>query len=309
MSAARRSATGVYIVDGKLQIVELESTNSGVELLGLAQFDLSASYTPEGLESAESGTELEEAFSRAEAECNIQFENNLVCLDPRAYWIKWWPQLPDAAGNLDRAQVQWETEQFLSDEIEEYGVDFAFTRHCGIAVASRKRALELYLDLFESAGLTDPDFDVAPLALFNAFEAADSIQDEPQLVLDIGVSGASALLLVEGDLAAVDTWPWQGDTQNEAEPLEILSDRIEAMAKRSGHAELPANFWVAGLAEFDGAWESRLVERFSASVTLVDPFAGVEREPCRSSDPALLESSHKFAVTAGLAHRGLSEPR
>ena len=306
--SARRSATGVYIVDGKLQIVELGSNKSGVELLGLAQFDLSGSYTPDGLESEESGVELEEAFSRAEAECDISFENILICLDPRAYWIKWWPQLPEATGKLDRAQVKWETEQFLSDEIAEYGVDFAFTSHCGIAVASRKRTLEIYLDLCESAGLTDPDFDVAPLALFNAFEASDSIRDEPQLVLDISASGASALLLLESDLAALETWPWQSDTQSEEEPLEILSDRIEAMAKRSGHTELPANFWVAGLSESDATWESRLVERFSASVTLFDPFAGVAKEHCRCSDPALLESSHRFAVTAGLAHRGLSEP-
>ncbi len=306
--SARRSATGIYIVDGKLQIVELGSNKGGAELLGLAQFDLNGSYTPEGLESDESSVELEEAFSRAEAECDIRFENILICLDPQAYWIKWWPQLPEATGKLDRAQVQWETEQFLSDEISEYGVDFAFTSHCSIAVASRKRALEIYLDLCESAGLKDPDFDVAPLALFNAFESSDSIQDEPQLVLDISASGASALLLLEGDLVALDIWPWQSDAPGEAEPLEILSDRVEAMAKRSGHTELPANFWVAGLSGSDATWKSSLVERFAASVTLFDPFAGVERENCRCSDPTLLEGSHRFAVTAGLAHRGLSEP-
>ena len=309
MSAARRSATGVYIVDGKLQIVELESNNNGVELLGLAQFDLNGSYTPEGLESTESSAELEEAFSRAEEDYNIQFQNTLVCLDPRAYWIKWWPQLPEATGKLDQAQVRWETEQFLSDEIEEYGVDFAFTSHCGIAVASRKRALEIYLDLCAAAGLTDPDFDVAPLSLFNAFEASNSIQDDPQLVLDIGAWGASALLLIEGDLAALDTWPWQSDGQNNVEPLELLTERIEVMAKKTGHGELPANFWMAGLAESDAAWESKLVERFSAEVALFDPFAGVEREQCRCSDPALLETTHRFAVAAGLAQRGLSEPR
>ena len=81
------------------------------------------------------------------------------------------------------------------------------------------------------------------------------------------------------------------------------------MAKKTGHGELPANFWMAGLAESDAAWESKLVERFSAEVTLFDPFAGVEREQCRCSDPALLETTHRFAVAAGLAQRGLSEPR
>ena len=307
--SARRRATGVYIVDGKLQIVELGSNKGRVELLGLAQFDLKGSYTPEGLESEETSAELEEAFSRAEAECDIRFENFLICLEPQAYWIKWWPLFPEAAGKLDRAQVEWETEQFLNDEMAAYGVDFAFTSHCKIAVASRRRALEIYLDLCESAGLKDPDFDVAPLALFNAFEASDSIGVDSQLVLDIHASGASALLLLDGDLAALDIWPWQSDVEGEAEPLEILSDHIEAMAKRSGHAELPANFWVAGPSGSDAAWKSRLVERFSASVSLFDPFAGLESEHCRCSDPALLEGGHRFAVTAGLAHRGLSEAR
>ena len=299
-----RRATGIHIVDNTLRIVELGRIGPVRTLHALARKELSGSFAPTYLASDELRRELAETLRQIGAERGIRFDHPFIALNERAFYFKRYPLL-QANRRTNREHLLWETRQFLAAEPDEYGIDFTLTSYDGFVVAARRQLLELYVDAFAQAGVMDLDFDIAPFALYNLSESiALGAAGQSGLLLDISPPTGWAILLRDGELAAVSTCSWEHGADTD-QCFAHLEEGIARLLEEGGDMEWPQHLWIAGAATPESDWETRLPARFSITGGRLDPFQGMDTSPVEEADPSLLESGSEFAVATGLAFRGL----
>ena len=299
-----RRATGIHIIDNTLRIVEVGVAGQVLALHALAQEELPNPFVPAQLDNREQREELAQVLRQVRADRGIRFDHPVVALNSPLFYLKHRP-LMQAGRRANRRHLFWEAHQFLGDESTEYGIDCALTQHGGFVVAARRYLLDLYMDVFDQAGIENLDFDIAPFALYNAFETTDLLSDErPELLVDIALSEASIILIRDGEFAAVASWSWE-DGLDADRRLADLEERIGALVGEVSETEWPQRMWLAGVAARESNWDTELPDRFSMPGALLDPFQDVDQSPLSPIDAPLLEAKSEFAVPAGLAFRGL----
>lgn len=298
--ARQRKATGIHIADQVLHIVELTRQRGEVRLTNLVQEALPFACTPARL-AGEDREELARLLRRVGAERGLTYANPGVALGAHAFLLKRRSWI-HGSERLNREHLRWEIQQVLPDRLSEYALDFAKTPQGYFLVAARKRALQLYRALCRKGGLRRPLFDIGPFALYNALEASGNLAgEETEVLVDISPPEALVLLLNAGQLQAVSSCTWEGDSpQLRRESLaESVQQLMEAENSR------PGRLWLSGSAAADPEWNAMLSERIAAPTAVFDPLSGVDDSPLEEEvSPAARAAC---AVAAGLAYRCLSE--
>ena len=299
-----RRATGIHIVDNTLRIVELGRIGQVRTLHALARKELSFSFAPTYLASDEFCRELAETLRQLGTESGIRFDHPFIALNERAFYFKRCSLL-QASRRTNREHLFWEARQFLAAESDEYSIDSVLTPYGGFVVAARRQLLELYVDAFAPAGVVDLDFDIAPFALYNLLESIALVGGEQSgLLLDISPPTGWAILLRDGELAAVSACSWEHGADTD-QCFAHLEENLARLLEEGGDMEWPQHLWIAGAAALESDWETRLPARFSMTGQRLDPFKDMDTSPVEETDPSLLESGSEFAVATGLAFRGL----
>jgi Tfp pilus assembly PilM family ATPase len=298
--ARQRKATGIHIADRVLHIVELTRQRGEVRLSNLVQETLPFACTPARL-AGEEGEELARLIRRVGVERGLAYANPGVALADHAFLLKRRPWI-HGSEQLNREQLRWEIQQVLPDRLSEYQLGFAKTSQGYFLVAARKRALKLYRTLCRKGGLSHPLFDIGPFALYNALEASGKLAgEETELLVDISPPEALVLLLNAGQLQAVNSCTWEGDSP--PRQRELLAEKIQQLIE--AESSRPGRLWLSGSAAMDPEWHAVLSEKIAVPIAVFDPLSGVD-------DSALAEGGAPAAraacaVAAGLAFRCLSE--
>ncbi len=299
--AKERTATGIHLVDNTLWIVQIAGVEEVTELHALVQHALSGSGRLDGAGGTE---ELTQALLQVQQDRGLSFENSVMALPQEAFMLKSRP-LVVAGEKANREHLLWEAKQVLAGDPNAYSIDFALTRHSGFVVAAHRHVLDLYLDVCNRGGIKNPDFDIPPFALYNAMEVADLLADEQDiLALDIEPLGACAILVRGGEMAGVASCSWDEDVEVSSR-ISDLEECLGMLLKEGDEGARPERMLIAGTAAIEGHWSMELAENLGLSGALMDPFRGIDISPLAAADASLLPSRSKFAISAGLAFRGL----
>ena len=299
-----RTATGIHIVDNTLCIVQIVGVEEVTELHALVQHALSGPIEPGRLDGAGGREELIQALRHVQQDRGLSFENSVIALSQDAFHLKSRP-LVVAGEKANREHLLWETKQVLAGNLDAYSIDFALTRHCGFVVAAHRRVLDLYLDVCTQGGIKNPDFDIPPFALYNAMEVAGLLSaKQVALALDIEPFRACAILVRDGEMAGVASCSWDKGAEMSTR-ISDLKERLGVLLEEGDEAERPQRMWIAGTVARESQWSVELAEKLGMSGALIDPFRGIDISPLDNADASLLSSRSKFAISAGLAFRGL----
>ncbi|MBI2506408.1 MAG: hypothetical protein HYW07_24595 [Candidatus Latescibacteria bacterium] len=300
--ARQRRATGVHIADRVLHIVELIRHRGEVVLNNLVRETLPFACTPARLAGGER-EELARIVRRVGKERRIAFANPGVALGSHAFLLKRRPWIYGSE-QLNREHLKWEVQQVLPDRLSEYALDFAKTPQGYFLVAARRRALKLYGALCRKGGLRHPLFDIAPFALYNALEASGVLGgEELEILVDVSPPEALVLLLNAGQLQAVGSCTWEGESPQIRR--EALVERVQQLIEAEGSLRRPRRLWLSGTAAADPEWNAVLSDKIALEVAVFDPLAGVDDSPLEERVPPAERAA--CAVAAGLAYRCLSE--
>jgi Tfp pilus assembly PilM family ATPase len=245
--------------------------------------------------------ELARFIRRVGAERGLAFVNPGVALGAHAFLLKrrFWIH---GSEELNREHLRWEIQQVLPEGLSEYQLDFARTPQGYFLVAARKRALKLYRALCRKGGLKRPLFDICPFALYNALEASGNLAgEETELLVDISPPEAQVLLLKAGQLQAVSSRTWEGDSQQMRR--ESLAEAVQLLI--GAEHTRPGRVWLSGSGAADPEWSAVMSEQVAAPLAIFDPLAGVDDSLLEEEVPPAARAAG--AVAAGLAFRCLSE--
>ncbi|MEE2657730.1 MAG: hypothetical protein VX733_04440 [Candidatus Latescibacterota bacterium] len=203
-----------------------------------------------------------------------------------------------------RAQLFWEAEQILGEDLSQYAVDVLITRRFGFVVAARRDVMDLYVELCRESGLGRPDFDVSSLALCNALEGSGQTSAEgTSAMVHLDRESARLVLVREGEFEAESTWKRDSDSSDTvAESAKRLLSLLEAELR---DGETPDRLWVSGPAGTAQAL-AKLREAVPTKAELLDPFVDIHTSAQAAEDYAARGSS-AFDISAGLAYRALVE--
>ena len=300
--AHQSRATGIHIADQTLHIAELVRHRGEVSIHNLVQEALPFACTPVQLAGEERG-ELAQFVRRVGADRRLSFRNPCLALGAHAFLLKRRPWI-QGSEEVNQDHLRWEVQQVLPDRLAAYALDIVKTAQGYFLVAARRRALKLYGALCRKAGLKKPLYDIAPFALYNALEASGILAgEEMEMLVDISPPEALVLLLNGGQLQAVGSCAWPGESQ-EAQ-RESLAESMQQMIEAESSLRRPKRLWLSGAAAADPEWQAVLRERLAMEMAVFDPLSGVDDSPLAEvASPAARAAG---AVAVGLAYRRLTE--
>jgi Tfp pilus assembly PilM family ATPase len=319
----KNRATGIHIGDDALNVVELSSSvREGPKVEGLLSLDLDRGALSMRLSREDATAQLLETLRRTVSEYDLDLSDSLIALDPSLVSVKRRALIP-GSDQENRAYLKWEAEQFLSDDVDGYLLDFLLTTHFGFVVAVRRTVVEKLKSLCEDAGVIKPRFDAVPFALCNALEfSGAALEPGVDLVIDIGNSEARLVLLNEGELQALESCNWDGrfamygdvfsdalgqkedadhENSNDRTNAQLLSAALGGFVERWADGKTPDRVWIAGR-DASTQWGEVVATSLSVPGESLDPFAALED----SEDILAGVDTPAFAIAAGLAFRGLA---
>ena len=335
-SSRKKSATGIHFDDRALYTVELSRTAHGqTELVGLARVELNGEAGFSNLTDDAVCTELTAALCEARGHSEMRFRNPYATLREGSVLLKQRP-LFHRKDDHNKEQLEWEAQQFLPDDLNQYALDCLQTARATFVVAARRQAIDQLARICRGAGISRPEVDVAPFALCNAAESSGAAAEGIDLLLDFSRDEATLILLDSRELMAVDMCNWDGryamygavetargqtpgpgpgagegeeasqsdaDTELDSSRGALLARSYDRLAHDHLGSEAPDRVWLSGAEVELGAWGSEIEERMSLYSRPLDPFANVDTAAV--DEP--LQDSFAYATAAGLAFRGLAE--
>jgi len=335
-----KRGTGVHLVDGALHVVELVRERSRTAVDSLVRLPFSQVRHLGQLADEECRQEFVQALAHARDQLGASFHNTYFAFDGPSVFLKRRARV-SANDRQAREHLKWEAEQFLADAAEEYVIDFLLSGRHGFIVAVRRASVELVIETFGRAGLDRPGFDIVPLALCNALEASGlSAANGFEALVDVGREKAEFMLLHNGRLRDVRTFPWgpiprdeglfeddghggrrgesmaprtgfegvppDGRASPSAESVAYLQQGLEQMAAQIAGDQEVQRLWLTGAAADEG-WLESLSPQVAAPVQLLDPLAAIAPPGESDRDDAEGLQGPGFAAAAGLAFRALTE--
>lgn len=321
-----RRSTGIHIGDGGLQVVELRRRGGVAVLEGAVRLNIHELPFPLPWVDPKFQHDIADTIRSARREHGIRFKHPYFALDERSAIVKRRALLPGKVQD-NRENLEWEARQFLTDDLAEYAIDYLLTTDFGFVVAARRAAMDRVRGVCHHAGISRPEFDLAPFALYNALEvSAGLLSSGCELLLDVGVNTARSILLIEGNLRCVSTVKARrlmtfangstttassgeaqvrvGDHFTDLEDdfdewMETLARGAEKVVRAEQGALHIDRCWLSG--KYAVRAQEPLSRRLGLGVQLLDPFSCIDtgmQEP---------DDSSVFATAAGLALRGVSE--
>ena len=322
LRSPQKRATGIHFDDRGLYAVELIWGRGRTALAGCVRVDLEPFAGVDVRSRASLSSRFTAALGKARTHRRMRFANPYVTLPPGAVHLKQRP-LFFRKKSRNQSQLEWEAQQFLSDDLGAYALDCFTTSRAAFVVAARREGIEEVTAICRGAGISRPKVDVAPLALFNAAESSGASSPMAvDLVLDFAGNRVTMVLLDRGELRAVEECNWDGrygpyglgafDAREEDGPAasgvadstrkeELLSRSLRRMVDFELSGEEPDRVWLSGRDALDG-WAQEIEARLSLRSRALDPFVDVDTTGAEEVD-----KPSAFAIAAGLAFRGLSE--
>lgn len=321
-----RRSTGIHIGDGGLQVVELRRRGGVAVLEGAVRLNIHELPFPLPWVDPKFQHDIADTIRSARREHGVRFKHPYFALDECSAVVKRRALLPGKVQD-NRENLEWEARQFLTDDLAEYAIDYLLTTDFGFVVAARRAAMDRVRGVCHHAGISRPEFDLAPFALYNALEAsAGLLSSGCELLLDVGVNTARSILLIEGNLRGVRTVKARRlmTFANGSATTAIGGDGQVRVGDQSKHPEDDFDEWMEILARgaeklvraeqgelhIDRCWlsgkhavqaQEPLSRRLGLGVQLLDPFNCIDTGMQELDDPSV------FATAAGLALRGVSE--
>ena len=326
----KKRSTGIHIGDDALNVVELSSSaREGAKIEGLLSLDLDEWPLSVRLSQDDVCARLLDTLRRSVSEHDMHFSSPLIALDPSLVSVKRRDLIP-GSDEENREYLKWEATQFLSDDLDQYLLDFLLTTQFGFVVAVRRVAVEKLRSLCEDAGVTKLRFDAVPFALCNALEfSGATLEPGVDLVINIGITEARLVLLNEGELQALESCNWDGrfamygdvfsdspgsnedavgktwaanEDSDDRTHAQLLAAALAGFVDRWADGRTPDRVWIAGREANSPQWGEAVASSLSIPGESLNPFAAVE-----GSEEILTDvDAPAFAIAAGLAFRGLS---
>lgn len=329
-----RRSTGIHVGDGGLQVVELRLSGKAAVLEGALRLNIHELPFPLPWVDPTFQHVIADTIRNARRQHGVRFRRPYFALDERSATVKRRELLPGKVQD-NRDNLEWEARQFLAADLEAYAVDYLLTSEYGFVVAARRAAMDRVRGVCQHAGIPKPEFDLAPFALYNALEASSGLLSSGcELLLDVGVSTARSVLLVEGQLrwvgmvrarrlttfangsgeAALDAATLDEDSaaaeddsataqESPQSDFDEWMDTLARGAEKLVHAELGAmhvdRCWLSG--NYATQAQEPLARRLGLAVQLMDPFSRIDTGTQELDEPTA------FAIATGLALRGISE--
>ena len=315
-----KRSTGIHLGDGGLQIVELRLRGGVACLEEAVRLNIHELPFPLPWTNPKFQHDIADTIRSARREHGVRFRHPYFALDERSAIVKRRALLPGKVQD-NRENLEWEARQVIADDLAEYAIDYLLTSEFGFVVAARRAAMDRVRGVCRHAGIPDPEFDLAPFALYNTLEtSAGLLGSGCELLLDVGSSMARSVLLVEGQLRSVGAVKARrltafanasegaippGEPEEVKLPLEDFDEWMDLLARnaeklvRTEMGELHLDrCWVSG--SHAAPAQEPLSRKLGLGVQLLDPFSRVDSGSQELDDPAV------FATATGLALRGLS---
>ena len=297
------------------QGIGVRYTASGVRVLGLEQLDEGVKIV--GIAAGTPGESLESFI----IEHGFSLDDSVIVggLCPGDFLSAFITR----SGDMDTEDVQkhlrWEIKRKIISEPFEYFVDFAMTDTMGFVFASRKNLTNKLKEMLGNV-MTD----VEPVALYNGCEISGETGGSSVLLLSIEAEGISSVLLQEGSVRAMDSFPVREDEllpvlagldieamkQIDSSATERFSDYVlESINRISSYCEaekiaVPEHIVVAGGGVYIGDFASIIEQKSSIHTTVSNPFT-ILQDDIKAQQPDLAEMSAAFTTCLGFAIRAL----
>lgn len=153
-------------------------------------------------------------------------------------------QIPQMSDSEAENAVPYEAESFIPLPIDQVYLDWQKIGNVGekmniLMIASPKDFVDKYLEFLDKAGLKPVALEVESQSCHRALIAPGS--DETTLIIDIGASRSSLLMVEAGNLQFTSTIPIAGNTFTEsiAKSLGVASAKAEEIKKKVGLSNTP----------------------------------------------------------------------
>ncbi len=275
-----------------MRIAALDADRTGIRPLVLTAEELEHPFDPVSLDDEQQRRELATQLAALAATYNFDYSTACFSLGRRLGLVQRRP-LVARTERENREQLQWETEQFLTEDAEAFSCDFVLTSQWGFVVAARHRVLDGYRALGKAVAVNRLDVDLVPFALYNASECANLLaKDTFSLLLYADLSEAWLLLIEEGELCALTSCCWE---QEDDAPVVLEGAAHKLLSTRGNGLQ---RLWGAGFVY----WSEGLASHLGVPHSILDPLAAVKPKLLDSTPPA---QRSEYAIAVGLAQRGL----
>ena len=275
-----------------MRIAALDADRTGIRPLVLTAEELEHPFDPVSLGDEQQRRELATQLAALAATYNFDYSTACFSLGRRLGLVQRRP-LVARTERENREQLQWETEQFLTEDAEAFSCDFVLTSQWGFVVAARHRVLDGYRALGKAVAVNRLDVDLVPFALYNASECANLLaKDTFSLLLYADLSEAWLLLIEEGELCALTSCCWE---QEDDAPVVLEGAAHKLLSTRGNGLQ---RLWGAGFVY----WSEGLASHLGVPHSILDPLAAVKPKLLDSTPPA---QRSEYAIAVGLAQRGL----
>lgn len=300
-------ALGVQFGPYTIRLVQLERKRKGLRLFHCCEKSLPDGFRFQGMFDSDSKAFFISTLQSLMSDIELKTQKATVGLDCRVILLRRIPIDPWLDGDELMEHVMWEAEQLIVDPLDQYVVDFHIqdtnenVREVLLAIV-RKKMVEDYTDIVESAGLEPVCLDIDLFALYNAYysivgnhikELTALVDVEPDCVRCVVTHGGRFCF---GKMIELST---QTD-----DLLELLYD---AAGQRDGGSQSPlfAKVILSGSEELPDEWISELTDTCCQSAEVVSPFRGMRIKS--SVNKQQLKKAPAYMIGTGLALRGLGE--
>lgn len=311
-------ATGIHLSGDLLRLISLERVPSGYRLCALTEERLSIPVNSESLCHAETRDRLSKSIKKILNNLTIDLGRVTVSLEGGFFQIQKVPL--EVASEEDRKrQIIWEVSQALISPPEEFHIDFYPAGRAAFWVAIRQKVIDIFTDLYTTAGISPEGFTVEPIALFHACEMVQLWTKKPNAAILLGYPWLSFVAVEDDLLMTAETVcllpaPAGKETTKENE-LKFNLHRVSERVHRWIYGDLVSNHrgttfqqvYFCGNNQNTFNLIRTLQHSRSPELIPLQLFLAIETKDLPEYQRQFLSHPGAFGIATGLAYQGLKK--
>ncbi len=314
------SALGVYLTEKSLRLTLLAVEGRSLFVDSLKYLPLPEDSLIQRLPEQKQWGDFICWFKSALGKRDLKVDQTVFSFGGGPIFVK---QMPAPRGK-DKDRILVELEHSLCSPSEEYVFDFYFSKQIAFAVGARRRLIDVFKALFHKADLNLNIVDAPPLALFNLAECTGLLPAKETIaVLCLEESFALLVVIQRNTLLWTENLLYPSDmVVEDSKELRVentfakrLCSKIQLSLNKRRRLSLhegriPVSFdfsriLLSGLlAEATGV-KNLLSSSLKCPVDILNPFRSLSKERLRTDTSGDILPQGAFAISTGLAYRGL----